>query len=97
MLRKELMDKAKVGEWRYSESFLMSRALGKSSRRVWAKREMVTEWIGVAIVARETGGKLSGAGEGEPHPASGQVDEGQEVLSIIEEERDEVVERVEAL
>ena len=48
---------------------------------------MVTEWIGVATVARETGGKLSGAGEGEPQPASGQVDEGREVSSIIEEER----------
>ena len=33
-------------------------------------------------------------GEGEPHPALGQVDEGREVSSIIEEERDEVVERV---
>ena len=55
---------------------------------------MVTEWIGVATVARETGGKLSGAGEGEPQPVSGRVDEGQEVSSTIEEERDEVVERV---
>ena len=55
---------------------------------------MVTEWIGVATVARETGGNLSGAGEEEPQPVSGQVDEGQEVSSTIEEERDEVVERV---
>ena len=43
---------------------------------------------------KEIGGKLSGVGEGEPHPASGQVDEGREVLSTIEEERDEVVEMV---
>ena len=97
MLRKESMHKVKVGERRYSESFLISWASGKSSRRVWVKRGIVTEWIGVAIVARETGGKLSGAGEGEPHSASGRVDEGREVLSIIEEERDKVVERVEAL
>ena len=31
----------------------------------------------------------SGAGEGEPHPASGRVDEGREVSSTIEEERGE--------
>ena len=58
---------------------------------------MITEWIGVATVARETGGKLSGAREGGPQPTSGRVDEGREVSSIIEEERDKVVERVEAL
>ena len=34
---------------------------------------------------------------GEPHPASGRVDEGREVSSTIEEEREEVVERVGAL
>ena len=58
---------------------------------------MVTEWIGVGTVAREIGGKLSGAGEGDPQPASGRVDEGREVSLILEEERDEAVERVEAL
>ena len=36
-------------------------------------------------------------GEGEPHPASGRVDEGQEVSLTMEEERDEVVETVVAL
>ena len=40
-------------------------------------------------VAKEIGGKLSGAGEGEPHPASGRVDKGLEVSSTIEEERGE--------
>ena len=36
MSRKELIDKANVGEQRYSESFLISQASGKSSLRVWA-------------------------------------------------------------
>ena len=58
---------------------------------------MVTEWIGVRVVARETGGKLSGTGEGEPHPASGRVDKGLEVSSTIEEVRDEGEEGVGAL
>ena len=36
MLRKELIDKAKAGERRYLESFLMSQALEKSSQSIWA-------------------------------------------------------------
>ena len=36
-------------------------------------------------------------GEREPQPASGRVDEGREVSLTIEEDRDEVVERMEAL
>ena len=48
-------------------------------------------------VAKETGGKESGAGEGEPHPASGRVDEGLEVSSTKEEVRDEGEEGVGAL
>ena len=43
---------------------------------VMGVRKVVTEWIGVGSVAKEIGGKLSGAGEGEPHPASGRVDKG---------------------
>ena len=66
--------------------------------------EVVTEGVGVerdgyrvnrvGIVAKEIGGKLSGAGEGEPHPALDRVDKGREVSSMIEEERDEVVDTV---
>ena len=41
--------------------------------------------------------KINRQGEGEPHPASGRVNEGQEVSLTIEEERDKVVERVVAL
>ena len=56
------------------------------------------EWIGVTIVAKEIGGKSSGRGVEKPQSALGGVDEGQEVSSTIEKERDEVVEmRVEAL
>ena len=36
MSRKESIDKAKAGEQRYLESFLMSQALEKSSRSIWA-------------------------------------------------------------